>query len=981
MFEIKDKYIYRQCVNDSRLLEQILDNNLEVFYKDKLIKEMLLVSNPIYSHKLTEDTLYSDTTFRNYIKRSVTRATPYGLFSSVGVGTFENSNSFSHSCCGGFSKKISVDGQWISALCMKLEKDNEVLLKLNIQWNQKVFDFNDRYKVLDLNYWGAYKECRDVVINKTPLLEYIQELTYKKEINISKLVLLIQDKIPHFENHKILNYIGQLISNEILFTDLRKIIQSSNFLDDIIKLLSQIELQKTLLDELTEIKLSIEEYCHIELGEGISQYLAICNKMSNIVHIDNQTYLKIDLINTCIHNSFPSCLKGSLEEFVNDIAQLNLNKRYRNYNLKLYVNKFLEKYGEYVEIPIKNLLDSNIGLGFPKLYSEVVTDEVELEQTFLSYLREEMFKSIWSNCCELDIANFLSKIPRKPHSDLFPKQLELYCEVVNNQENQLEVSLVPNTGSDMLGKTIGRFAPYFSSSEIELDSRDEYVELIEFPINNKNINVMSADNNHSKKLLLSYEGRADINYLELDDIVVGITKIEGIYKLYFRDLRTNSIINFVTTSMLNPKSDKVYSKLSRFLLAVSAEWQNNPFILCRILENFDDFPYIPRIKYKNITLIEEKWKMSKNDKQNIFSIKEWRNKFKVPRLIYFHNQDERILIDLDNHLDLKWILKQKEEVLAFTRYNKKTEKSTEFVFGFEDTQNNFKIDIEEKPVRILSNRLSSKYTKTFSSDWCYIILYGINVPLINEIRESLFMFTEQLIRKDLISDFHFLNYVDNEENSLRVRFKVTHKEKSENLRSNIFSWIDDLISYGLCHNASFNIYDREVERYGGLQCVEVCERLFSIDSYLLLKLFKRNVLQIDNPLSILHSIFLYLGVLDVPLVELKKILTKHVTKDNYRKKFRRFFQNNSIVVKEFQDYFDNINKIDYQDVLNEVQTVFPIFAKQSLDSLVTTDVVYSLIHMHMNRMGIYASKEKEYLYFIKFIVEILDDYKTYFKKI
>lgn len=46
MFKIKDNYIYRQCVNDSRLIDKLSENNLEIFFDNKVFKEMLLVANP-----------------------------------------------------------------------------------------------------------------------------------------------------------------------------------------------------------------------------------------------------------------------------------------------------------------------------------------------------------------------------------------------------------------------------------------------------------------------------------------------------------------------------------------------------------------------------------------------------------------------------------------------------------------------------------------------------------------------------------------------------------------------------------------------------------------------------------------------------------------------------------------------------------------------------------------------------------------------
>ncbi|WP_257618334.1 lantibiotic dehydratase family protein [Streptococcus pneumoniae] len=88
MFKIKDNYIYRQCVNDSILIEKLNENNLEIFFDSKIFQEMLMVANPRFFNELTKEKIYQNSTFRNYAKRSLTRATPFGLFSSVGVGSF-----------------------------------------------------------------------------------------------------------------------------------------------------------------------------------------------------------------------------------------------------------------------------------------------------------------------------------------------------------------------------------------------------------------------------------------------------------------------------------------------------------------------------------------------------------------------------------------------------------------------------------------------------------------------------------------------------------------------------------------------------------------------------------------------------------------------------------------------------------------------------------------------------------------------------
>lgn len=692
--------------------------------------------------------------------------------------------------------------------------------------------------------------------------------------------------------------------------------------------------------------------------------------MSHIFYDEKQRYLKVDLVN-CFKSVLPKDLKKIMEDFVNFISKINLSKGYRNEELVSYTEKFVEKYGEYVEVPVKQLLDSNLGLGFPEQSLEnprLLSSEVE-EQKFLSYLSKEVFKVVKNSKNEIDI----SKIPSEllyPDSDRFAvNQLELYCEI-KNFEDQPAISVVPCTGSDMIGKSIGRFASYFRNSSIELDSQADNVELVEFPSDNKNLNVMSSQYAHSKKLMLSYEDNVDTTSLELDFLVVGVTQINSQYKLYFRDLRTDSIVNFVTTSMLNHNSIGVFSPLSRFLLTVSLEWRDNPFSLFRIIENFDLLPYVPRIKYKNIILSEEKWILSDEEKRDLSSIKQWRKDFDVPRLVYFHKDDERLLIDLENNLDIQWILKQNTDKLTFTRFDKIEGQNCEFIFEFESHHVKHH-HVNKKTVRRIANNFYKDYVKTFSSDWIYLKLYGINSSILDELRENLLLFTNELLAEELISDFHFVNYNDKGSSSLRLRFKIKEKVDFEELRFRMTHWIDNLLNHGFCNDVSFNLYEREIERYGGSDFLTVCERMFSIDSYLTLNLFSKKALKVDDHLTVLHSTFLYIRLLGISIEQLLGLMKGQFTQNRYRKSFKKLFPNNSRIIKEFGKYFDLQSKFE---IFNEVYRVFPSIEGHFEDK---NDVIHSLLHMHMNRIGVFSSNEKECLYFVMYIAEVVDNYEKY----
>lgn len=286
MFKIKDNYIYRQCVNDSILIEKLKENNLEIFFDNKVFQEMLLVVNPQFFNGLNKEKIYKNSTFRNYIKRSITRATPFGLFSSIGVGSFSDI-SYPQKIGEDYKKKVSVSGEWLASICMMLENDDSVLLQLHLQWNQKVLELSDKYQLNNVNYWGVSEISKDLLIKKTGLLEFIKKLTYRSEVSVLELVQTIQSKSPNLGKQKILDYLRNLITSEFLFTNFRKIVINHKNLDDLINILKDIDEKRKLTADLLQIKNCIEQYAKSELGEGIFQYIEFVQKCRIFLMMEN----------------------------------------------------------------------------------------------------------------------------------------------------------------------------------------------------------------------------------------------------------------------------------------------------------------------------------------------------------------------------------------------------------------------------------------------------------------------------------------------------------------------------------------------------------------------------------------------------------------------------------------------------------------------------------------------------------------------
>lgn len=119
-WEILSHYIKQ----DNVFLEQLLVANEQVFN----ISDKLNLSNTGIANKKERD--IKETMF-NYLNRSYTRATPFGLFSAVGLGNFEKiytKNDVDNNL-EQIQKSVSVDFNWLEKYILFLEKKYYTNLK------------------------------------------------------------------------------------------------------------------------------------------------------------------------------------------------------------------------------------------------------------------------------------------------------------------------------------------------------------------------------------------------------------------------------------------------------------------------------------------------------------------------------------------------------------------------------------------------------------------------------------------------------------------------------------------------------------------------------------------------------------------------------------------------------------------------------------------------------------------------------------
>ncbi|TKI81312.1 hypothetical protein FC695_42950, partial [Bacillus cereus] len=143
---------------------------------------------------------------------------------------------------------------------------------------------------------------------------------------------------------------------EFLVTELRCSNEDTDTLKHILGILSEKNNIQVIGAELHDIYMNIKEYERATLGEGLSLYMDITEKMKQIVQVKNP--LKVDLISLNNDYYIEETRRKDIEEIVELLCKFTAwNGNISNNDLKEYHSRFLGKYGLDREVPILELLD------------------------------------------------------------------------------------------------------------------------------------------------------------------------------------------------------------------------------------------------------------------------------------------------------------------------------------------------------------------------------------------------------------------------------------------------------------------------------------------------------------------------------------------------------------------------------------------------------------------------------------------------
>lgn len=933
-----------------------------------------------------------------YFIRSSSRCTPFGTVAGIDFGTYSAENTKFELNDDNFIRYAKPDMEWLMGYIKKIEKEKGQKLRYKV--NEAITIRSGRVFLDDSGKSNIqYSKPVEVVLANS-----------KDYITFDELICVLQGNFKGQSKQLLERFVLDLIDNNYLISDLRPSLTCRNQFERFINKFENYNIDKSAAEKLRDILKEINDY-NQTTNDATKKYEDIINAMSDVFKAKN--YLHVDIGLNFKNKNLNYKFEDDINALINILMAFSSETTSTN-TMKDYKAKFLDRYGENRVVPIAEVIDSDVGIGTALLENHELSNSYKnlFSNDIIQYFNLKYYESLQQglNTIEVrddDLENIgLSKYRYK---DL-PNSLELsFSMMKENNEYLFEIS--DTLGSTRAGKSFGRFSrmmkdpteffKHINENDESLGiSKNDYVfcEVSLMPDDFRSANVINNEHGSDYEISLSATNSKDKEHqIELKDIFVGIENDS----FYLFSKRLNKRITVTINNMFNPS---MCPDIVKFLYAITTDnmikWYITPWNYA-----FSNFVYVPQLRYKNFILSQERWSMNNKilgmtnkPKFEEFNKKflDYKEKYKLPKYVYCgSNDDNKLLLNLNNTRCRKILYNEvcvKKQNISLKKFDHTLECPISYngsnycgeVFipllknqlsdvlkkdkraAMNPVRNFMAVDLDDIQTinNVRTKRISNENIPTYCAErtkkpfdnWLYFNIYENTKMTERFISTEMNTFLENLRNQGKINKYFFIRYID-PKNHIRLRI-CADKDKLISIYPEIDKWLESMIEKNYILRFTIDCYDREIERYGGSQLIDLAENVFCEDSYVCSKILEYKVnkrLSISNELIALTCIVDYLDKFGLSTSEKMDFLEKNISMSTYRDEFRKnrnqyiqavACQINGQALNESHKFILECCELRRNSIDKYIKKLNEMFD----DRNIKFELLNSFIHMNMNRL-------------------------------
>ena len=292
-FMIRTAMLPLESINEIKTGDEFL-TSLEKFIDEGVMGEAILVASSSLSNML-EKSNYNQKdrnsiafSLYKYISRTFSRTTPFGLFASVGMGTFDNIQKNINFQELEFKKNSRIDMEWLLGFIDSMEKEKHIVAQLRVKANHTIVKSGKRMELLFPTHCGQGEKIEGTItdtisIRLTDASKYTLEKA-KEPIVFSNLVDDIYEQYgKEIDRDIVFNFVWEMFRQEFLISELRPPLLGENPVDYLIKQLNKISGVEKEICFLQQLQKRLADYDNERIGNGLQKYRLIDQQMQGIL--------------------------------------------------------------------------------------------------------------------------------------------------------------------------------------------------------------------------------------------------------------------------------------------------------------------------------------------------------------------------------------------------------------------------------------------------------------------------------------------------------------------------------------------------------------------------------------------------------------------------------------------------------------------------------------------------------------------------
>lgn len=876
---------------------QLLNTRLRQFAERAEVKEALWLASPDFFAMLatwTRDPQIEkgqglERALYRYMVRMTSRPTPFGLFAGCSVGDIGTETRLEIGPRAEYRRRSRLDMEYLCNLVQNIISDPVLLQQLSFRPNTSLYLAGGRYHHAQSYFATGVRSYRLIATEETSYLaDTLKRASGGATVESLASTLTTDDAGITIDEARA--YIGQLIQSQLLVSDLAPPITGPEPIDDMLARLGG-EAFSPLRTRLCFVVQELRKLDRHGAGNDPGTYEEIANAISQLpVEFKRERLVQVDTVKP-VENA---CLdQRMVDEILRGVSVLHSLSSPARDPFREFKDDFRERYQDQ-EVPLTKALDDEVGIGFERNESasglpETLIEDLEIRgpqsqieikataRQFILMRKLDELARHQETVLELD-AKLLESLHADrplPLPDAFAVMGTLVPPVEDGAHSKWSFYLQSVSGPSG-ANLLGRFChaddrltvcvrSHLRAEEARAGDQVVFAEIAHFPEGRiGNILYRPWLRDYEIPFLATSRAPRD-RQIEMSDLFISVVND----RIVLRSQRLGrEVLPRLTSAHAYTRGRNL--KLYKFLCLLQSQG-----VAGALVWNWgilDQASFLPRVVSGNIILAAARWRIGKELIEKLAScvgpdrlraVHEWRISAHVPRFALLADGDNRLLIDFDNVLGMETLIesiKRRESALllemfpgpdSLCAHGPEGNFTHEVVIPFVRAKEEVAVgELSNKPVRSTKASGSApgiEKQRSFipGSEWLFAKIYASPSQVDRLLIEDIQPCVQEVLASGDADGWFFIRYADPQWH-LRLRVHGNPETLSARLLPRLCQRLHQ--QQARVWRVQLDTYEREMERYGGLTGVRIAERLFQLDSELVLELLSAIVDRLNTGL-------------------------------------------------------------------------------------------------------------------------------------